>query len=272
MTEDLQSKISRWLEQHGYPLEMRVAQLFASAGFEVTSSEYYIDPREGKAREIDVIATMSTQIQDVRFEMALVVECKSPRDAPWICFSSKTNATRDPKIGFLARICTREGKTLLTELSVNPDVTTRHLFELPARPAYGIVNAFKENTDVPYHALLGARAAAEALVAHYDELQAPPERIESICITFPVVVTTAPLFNASLNPAGHLDLQPTSHETVLRTGFDRYYSAVEVVPEPALQSFADARADLISGFLRRLPHRIPNTLQELGFANLASEE
>ena len=272
MTSDLATKIADWLKTQGYPLEMEVAHIFKGAGFDVSSSEYYVDPEEQKPREIDVLASLSTQIHGLLFQVTYVVECKSPKEAPWVCFRSNANPPRDPKVGFLVRIATREGRRALIELSVNPDVTTSHLLQLPEQHAYGVTNALREgNKDAPYGALRGATGAARALVAYSDKAQTPPEPIGYVGILFPLVVTRAPLFTASLDSGGELKLQAVDQETVLRTGFDTEYSVVEVVTASTLAQYVDARADLIARFLKRLPSRIPNTLQELGYANLAAD-
>jgi len=272
MTSDITTKIVEWLKTQGYPLEMEVAHIFKEAGFEVSSSEYYVDPEEQKPREIDVLASMSTQIQGILFQLTYVVECKSPKEAPWVAFRSRANAPRDPTVGFLARIATREGRRALIELSVNPDVTTSELLQLPDRHAYGITNALRENNkDIPYGAIRGAHGAAQALVAYSDKMQAPPEPIGYVAIAFPLVVTRAPLFTASLGASGDLEVLPVDHATVLRTGFDTEYSVVEVVTASSLPAYVAGRAELFAKFLKRLPGRIPNTLLELGYAKLATD-
>lgn len=109
MADDLDSKILEWLEKHGYPLEMRVAQAFQQAGFEVSCSEYYLDPEKDKPREIDVIAGMSDVFGGVIFQVAFIIECKSSKEKPWICFCPPSSGGRDSQIGFLARQATKEG-------------------------------------------------------------------------------------------------------------------------------------------------------------------
>jgi len=92
MTSDLTTKIAEWLKTQGYPLEMEVAHIFKDAGFEVSSAEYYVDAEEQKPREIDVLASMSVQIQGTLFQLAYVVECKSPKESPWVSFRSRESA------------------------------------------------------------------------------------------------------------------------------------------------------------------------------------
>jgi hypothetical protein len=116
MSEDLVQKIRKWLDKEGYPLEMQVARTFREIGFEVSSSEYYLDPDEKKPREIDVIATLQKTISGVLFQIAYTVECKLSKDKPWVCFCSTVSRHRDPEIGFDARCTTIQGRDVMTEL------------------------------------------------------------------------------------------------------------------------------------------------------------
>lgn len=157
-------------------------------------------------------------------------------------------------------------------MAANPDVTTNHLFELPGSHAFGVTQAFSDRVDVPYQAITAARKAAQALVSHYDRIQAPPNRVETVCIAFPVVVVKAPIFNCTFSSDGILATQEVKYQVVLRTGFDTFYSAVEIVTESALGSFIDQKAELVAKFLKRLPNRIPGTLERLDIGNLMSDD
>jgi len=102
MADDLASRIRSWLGEQGYPLELRVAHAFQSAGFEVSSSEYYNDPDEGKPREIDVIASMSAFVCGISIQIAFMIECKSSKKKPWVLFCSQSSPMREPRVGYLA--------------------------------------------------------------------------------------------------------------------------------------------------------------------------
>jgi hypothetical protein len=271
MGEDPIPRIRKWLEEQGYPLEMKVARLFQEAGFSVSSAEYYVDPEEGKPREIDVIASMATTISGVSFQLAYTVECKSSKKSPWVCFRAGRKQQREPSIGFLARHATAQGRDLLTELSCNPDVTTGRLFHLPDDYAYGIANVREKGVDLPYQAILGARKAAQSLIAHYDQIQKLPNAVHTVCIAFPLIVVDTLLFNCELGNTGDTEITETSSQTVLRTGFDTYYSIVEIAASSALKEFIESRAAVMANFLRRLEGRIPATLQQLEIANVVSE-
>ncbi|MFX0200815.1 MAG: hypothetical protein ACFFCW_32240 [Candidatus Hodarchaeota archaeon] len=271
MTEDLINKVRKWLDTQGYPLEMKVARSFQNAGFRVSSSEYYLDPDEKKPREIDVIASMDTMLAGKTFQLAFAVECKSSKGSPWVCFQGDSKQQRDSSIGFIARQATIQGRDLLMEVSCNPDTTTNRLFELPENHAYGVTNALKNKIDLPYQAILGAQKAANALVSHYDRIQALPNPVHTVCIAFPLVVADTSIFSCVLGHEGSIDLKEVSSHTILRTGFDTYYSIVEIVAASSLETFIDAKAELMSNFLRRLPGRIPSTLQQLDIADVTSD-
>ena len=271
MTEDLVQKIRNWLDTQGYPLEMKVARCFQKAGFRVSSSEYYLDPDERKPREIDVIAIMEAIIAGKTFQLAFTVECKSSKGSPWVCFQGDSKQQRDSSIGFIARQSTIQGHDLLTEVSCNPDITTNRLFELPESHAYGVTNALKNKIDLPYQAIVGAQKAARALISHYDRIQTHPNPVHTVCIAFPLVVADTPIFSCALGHEGNIEIKEVSSHTILRTGFDTYYSIVEIVAASSLETFIDAKAELMSNFLRRLPGRIPCTREQLDIADMTSE-
>jgi len=54
--DDLKTKVEKWLNEQGYPLEMRVASVLQQGGFRVVQSEYFSDPETGDSRELDIVA------------------------------------------------------------------------------------------------------------------------------------------------------------------------------------------------------------------------
>lgn len=81
-------RVRDWLRGQGYPLEMRVAQCFMDAGFDVIQSAVYEDPQEGKSREIDVRTQYWAPIHKGDFQSFVTVgcdiECKLSADKPWV--------------------------------------------------------------------------------------------------------------------------------------------------------------------------------------------
>lgn len=271
MTEELINKVRKWIEEQGYPLEMKVARCFQNAGFRVSSSEYYLDPEENKPREIDIIASLDDVIAGKTFQLAFVVECKSSKKSPWVCFQGESKQQRDAIVGFIARLATVQGNNLLNEISCNPDTITKCLFGLPENHAYAVTNALRDGKDLPYQAVVGAQKAAKALVSHYDKIQTLPNPIHTVCIAFPLVVADTSIFSCTLGHEGSIEIKQVPSHTLLRTGFGTYYSIIEIVAASSLEEFVETKASLISKFLKRLPARIPQTLQQLDIADMTSE-
>jgi hypothetical protein len=55
----MEQQIRDWLQNQGYPLEMRTAANYTNAGFRVVQSSYYQDPESSDWREIDVVADLT---------------------------------------------------------------------------------------------------------------------------------------------------------------------------------------------------------------------
>lgn len=55
---NLEARVRAWLARQGYPLELRVARLFAKMGWATAHAVIYNDPDTGKPCECDVVATI----------------------------------------------------------------------------------------------------------------------------------------------------------------------------------------------------------------------
>lgn len=193
--ENLKSKIEGWLYKQGYPLEMRVANIFARTGFWVIQSEYYNDPRQNIPREIDVYAAMQRSFHKTIIRLAVFAECKSSTSKPWVVFVSRGARLAD-RARVVQRSSTILGHLWLKEISSRTDVCDLGIFQLPAEAGYGVTAAFSDGADVPYGALMGAASAADAEAQLYDRGQQP----SLFSVHFPMVITEAPLFTCALGP------------------------------------------------------------------------
>jgi hypothetical protein len=96
-TNSLDSEVGRlleWLETQGYSLQMQVARIFSSAGFDVSQFEIYIDPSEGKLREIDVLASVTRAFNGFTVSVAFLIECKHGGEHQWVVFTSPRRVGR----------------------------------------------------------------------------------------------------------------------------------------------------------------------------------
>lgn len=83
----LKDRVATWLSEHGYPLEMKDARTLKQDGFGVVQSEYFDDPETGEPRETDVVAYEQSVGSNRQTIFALIAECKSGRDKPWVLFT-----------------------------------------------------------------------------------------------------------------------------------------------------------------------------------------
>jgi len=207
-SKDLLSRVRSWLGQQGYPLEMRVATTFQSAGFAVLQSTYYVD-ESGKAREIDVTANIGEtwryygQKTDglVHFELFTVCECKSGPKAqrPWVVFSGDwwPNERDDETITFYPG--TDLGRRVLA--IVRGDAEDVELFAMPDRCGYSAACAFSEH-DTAFAAISSLAAAA------HSKSKVKPDEFTSVCrIVIPLLVVSTPLFECWLDDSGEMRLE-----------------------------------------------------------------
>ena len=88
MEISLDEKVKRWVEKEGYPLEFSTAHKFKKRRFSVEQS-YFAKDENGKAREVDVLATANVPIGRSFLRIKHVVECKWSKDKPWVLFKDE---------------------------------------------------------------------------------------------------------------------------------------------------------------------------------------
>jgi hypothetical protein len=192
---DLEDKIRSWLDEQGYPLEMRVARAFRQAGFRVFQSDYYRDPQTDNPREIDVVAYADAHIDDLLLRIQFIIECKSSRSKPWLVFCS-------PDVGLAAparvaqRTASKAGSFALTKLAQRKDIQALTLFQVFDIPAYAATQCFTTGSDVVYTALTGLGAAIAARAKQADEAVRRGQRF--CTVLFPLLVIEGRLFSCTL--------------------------------------------------------------------------
>lgn len=237
---ELETKITKWLDEQGYPLEMRVARAFHQAGFRVLQSDFYEDPKTQVQREIDVVASISRKFDKHPLRLEFVVECKSSKDKPWIMFCANNQRLAAPA-RVVQRIASEIGRSLLFDLCQREDIQSLDLFEVTNPPAYGVTQAFTKGLDVTYAALAGAAAAA---VAKTEEANNYPSFLTPLTnIVFPVVVTEGKLFTAVLQDDSSISLSE------VRQGKLLWRNQVAGDPHTVVNLVADTK---IETFTRRM--------------------
>jgi hypothetical protein len=264
---DLETKLLQWLDTQGYPLEMRVARAFQREGFRVIQSDYYTDNDTGDSREIDVLASIQTSDKDFFIRVTFVVECKLSKDKPWILFSSEECALADS-----ARVSQRAasslGRRVLHDLAPDVEVQTLPGFTIPELPAYGLTQAFSSGHDVCYGAATAVADAAAAIAAEASKRQYGPRPREVVEFVFPVIVTEARLFSATLESDSSLAIKEVQSSVLLWRnpvvgpphttihvvsigGLERFVSDAMVSAQGLRKILLGSKRDVIEGALER---------------------
>jgi hypothetical protein len=195
--DELKNKIQAWIEEQGYPLEMKVASTLIESGFEVRQSFYYTDPESKEVREIDVVGS-STEIIDF-VDVHFVIECKAT-SKPWILFTSENTFTNFNKY-FAYCLYSEEGKKRFIDKTMSIQKLGDRLtwFDKKGRNGYAITEAFTSSVDNTYKAAMSTLKASVALKASEDKGKRKP-----LTFIFPVIVVDGYLFEGYLDSNGNL--------------------------------------------------------------------
>lgn len=198
----LKDQVQNWLQENGYPLEMEVSQAVKNAGFSVVQSEYFEDPETGTLRETDIVAYTQHQEDAGRAIFALVAECKSGKDKPWVLFTASEYYPAYPAgLSVSRRASSEEGMSIMRVLSSRPEIQDSLLFEVPERPGYGLTVALRQsNNDIAYGALMSVSKASLGVVERLTK------KGESTLVPFawPILIIDAPLFEVYLDEQGKI--------------------------------------------------------------------
>ncbi len=198
----------KWLNENGAALEMRVARKMLVTPSQVEHSGYYRDVNEGGLREFDVHAIFAKNASTTKsnFEIHVIVECKAS-SSPWVLFmASEPYGSFD----WISRTSSRPpvptGGTV-RDLSGFPFAAA---FRTAGQPhAYQVAEAAKKNS-APYDAVRQVLDAVAGIRAgHLSDSAVAEGRTPRLRVYLPVVVTTSPMFEARLTPAGEIELNET---------------------------------------------------------------
>lgn len=213
--EPLEGKILAWLRKQGFPLELKVAKSFQRQSFSVLQSSYYTDFEEHKPRETDVVARIYSHFEpeDAKFinelETYVVVECKTT-EKPWIAFKGAPVSTWTTDL-FLTN---SYGKMLVG--SVVKNVGKTGIFAAKDF-CYSAAIAFNDEGRA-FSAMMSVMKAAESLYKEKSMLNDAGagfyEASAYIPIVHAVVVTSAPIFECTINDSYEIDVREVGKSTV----------------------------------------------------------
>lgn len=239
----LEAKIQEWLEKTGYPLEMRVAGHFEAAGFDVRQAATFLDGKEDKGREIDVLAS-DPDILGI-LNISFVVECKAT-DKPWVIFTSDK---RDNYSDFVlwSAVKSKDAR----QASFPTLAMSKHFNALATstRIGYSLRTAMAGNVDEGYHVTKSLLAACASITR---EKEADPNALTTwpnLSFAFPVIVVSSKLFECSLDPNGRPALKEVSHTKFKASAFlpQPVECTITVVTEAEAPNYAREAKNIAAG-------------------------
>lgn len=261
----MESEILKWLNESGFPFEMRLARSLAQQKFKVTQSAYYRDFETKEPREIDLLARLYGFYETARepaglyeLETFCAIECKaSPK--PWVVFKETAQS-----LWRIERAMTNDAGRRLFNLA-EERIKETTLDAAASRAGHNLKQAHCKD-DSAFKALMAATKAAEGKIREmiaFDEMVADDPKqetwpVHSLYAVLPIIAVTAPLFECVLSETGAIGLKKVEASTVAfqypRAREEAGEGAiVHIVTEGAWPSFMEAVSEFHDVLKRELP-------------------
>jgi len=204
---DLHTKVTKWLNSQGYPLEMLIYKKFYDkSNFKVRHGWYYKDPETDISREIDIVATVQEPLGLA--EINFVIECKKT-SKPWVLFTSEDAHSGYHRLNSFALISKHARSSLVNALSDETHKTKN----IPwlwknGRVGHGIIQALNSSSDVAYKAVLSSVKASIWLQKNSFWQSA---EFRKFVLSFPVVVISSPLYESYIDKKGETKLKEINY-------------------------------------------------------------
>lgn len=262
-SSSIESKLSQWLNKQGYPLEMRVASTIRNqTNLDLRHSWHYKDPETGRSREIDIVCTATDQLGMA--EINFVIECKGTKK-PWILFTSE-EATSSYSIlhsfGLFSELAFSEIATKLFGKYGEKETRDIPWLLKDGQVGYSITQGFDGNQDIAYSGTLSAIKAAVWLKE--NSFWSNPDNIK-FSVSFPIVVTSSPLFQCYLDKKAELVLKPIKHGFLF---FNQHIeglspTCVTIVHESYLETFIKECQEVSNYLLSALEPALEKERQDI---------
>lgn len=237
---DLDEKVKDWIKQEGYPLEFSTAYKFKQNGFSVDQS-YFVNDSDGKAREVDVLATQNISVGNSVLRLLHVVECKWSKDKPWVLFGDEKRYA--PTALAAQLISTSIGQALCWAAAGNDELKSLKVFK-GSEFTFSGRQAFSKGNDLFYSSVQSVVSNCVNIVNSYNEYDFRIDRPSVAVIAIPVIVVEGYLYEVKFNnETKDLDLTKTQHSRLRWKGNERrsLNTVVDIVSEDYLDAFLEQR-------------------------------
>lgn len=246
MSDNINLKLNDWLEKSGFILEMKAANSFRQANFEVEQSAFYVDSNSTKGREIDVLASEPDDIWGI-VNLTAVIECKSAKN-PWLIFMSDDVLPAYKRLRTFS-VKSQSAKEFYESRKSEDFYVSKYLPEV-SRCGYGFRQALLEpGKDAAYEAAMGVISACNSIAS------APPsDNWKTFSVSLPIIVVNTPIFEVQLNDENQTELTQVISGSFLFSAYlpTLVQSVIHVVHIDAIDKFAAWTKGVIDAFRQDL--------------------
>jgi hypothetical protein len=240
MEISLADKVKQWIEKEGYPLEFSTAYKFKNRNFSVEQS-YFSADKNGKTREVDVLASKSVSIGRSILRINHVVECKWSKDKPWVLFKDEKRFATSALAAQL--ISSSAGQAITWAAAGNKQFKNLAMFKEDGFSFSGR-QAFTSTKDLFYQAVQGVVSNCLNITRSYDvDVFNPSGRMLAV-IALPMIVVDGSLFEATYDSEGNeLKLESIDHARLCWRGNEgrQLNTIIDVVTSDHLDTFLKNR-------------------------------
>ncbi|MBF8679832.1 hypothetical protein [Pseudomonas fulva] len=236
----LGDKVKQWVEMEGYPLEFSTAHKFKKRKFSVEQSHFTKD-KDGKVREVDVLATANHPLGRSFLRIKHVVECKWSKDKPWVLFKDEKRYASSALAAQL--ISSSAGQAVTWVAAGSEELRSLGMFREDGFSFSGR-QAFSKGNDLFYQAVQGVVSNCLNITRAYDDYEFKPEDHLLAVIALPVIVIDGSLFEATYaSDSDELRLENINHARLHWAGNEgrNLGTIVDIVTSDYLDAFLDIR-------------------------------
>lgn len=251
--EELQGKLQDWIANTGLPLELQAKSEFLKAGFAVSHSSLYVDPQEGKGREIDVVAYYRDHFGLI--QTYVVIECKATAN-PWVVLTDEREYGHviNSSLGVMS-------DNVLDALPSGWNLGRSPVGDVLGRmhrSGYSLKQAFSKQNDAAFEAAISVLKAALAVVS---EQEGKTKRYK---VALPVIVVDAPIFECMMGADGAIALREISYSEVRFTAYIPTYTAasIRIVNKAELPYFARTCVNLARSIRAELGYKVEEWIEQ----------
>lgn len=238
--------VEKWLASTGFPLEYATVRALDRVGWQVDAGRFYVPQVGGAAREVDAVARTGFMYDRTPNRVRLVVECKHA-SSPWVIL------TRDRSVEVLDiirwMIATSDARRILL------DRASEAIRRNAGLRGTGIPDFLSQTPQTHGSAIavmprrgnnLERQSGHEALTQLIDAARgivAEAEGVDSLAVSWPVLVIRGSLYQARLTDRGDLSAEPIEWQRVVWGGVTGQPAVFDVVRESYLATYGKSALD-----------------------------